>query len=171
MCLQGIHESIQLKVPAISKDKKALFLEIFGKSIIFDNKKAIIGSVLDIGDKEQNYKKSGSTDSVEIDEIIKYFISLEQEDIANQIINIRQLMTFDTMGKTNQIKSKIKLTKRELQILELICKGYTNNEIAEKLFISSRTVDNHRANLLAKTDTKNTASLVAFAIQNKFVTI
>jgi len=172
MCLQGIHDSIQIKVPAISKDKKALFLEIFGKSILFDNKKAIIGSVLDITNSDENFKlKQYSTESVEMDEIIKYLVSLQQEDIAKQIINIRQLMAFDSKGKSDQIKSKTKLTKRELQILELICKGYTNNEIAEELFISSRTVDNHRANLLAKTETKNTASLVAFAIQNKFVTV
>jgi two-component system response regulator NreC len=47
----------------------------------------------------------------------------------------------------------------------------TNNEIADKLFISNRTVDNHRANLLEKTDTKNTAELVAFVIVNKLIEI
>ncbi|HAN78822.1 MAG TPA: DNA-binding response regulator, partial [Bacteroidales bacterium] len=53
--------------------------------------------------------------------------------------------------------------------LQLICEGYTNQEIADKLFISSRTVDNHRAVIIDKTNSKNTAGLVAFAIKNKIV--
>lgn len=56
-----------------------------------------------------------------------------------------------------------------MDVLKLICEGMTNNEIAEKLFLSNRTVDNHRASILSKTDTKNTAALVAFAIKNKLI--
>jgi len=63
------------------------------------------------------------------------------------------------------------LSEREQEILYLICKGFSNIEIADKLFISKRTVDNHRANILFKTNTKNTASLVVYAIKNKLVEI
>ena len=173
LCLQGVHDSIQMKISILSKTKEAKFLEIFAKSIVFDNKKAIIGSVLDITNiDDKNYKNTKDAGgAVEMDEIIKYLISLDKEDVAQQIINVRQLIDFNETSKSDQIKNKIKLTKRELEILALICKGYTNNEIAEELFISNRTVDNHRANLLSKTETKNTASLVAFAIQNKLVII
>jgi DNA-binding NarL/FixJ family response regulator len=59
----------------------------------------------------------------------------------------------------------IDLTERELLILKMICAQDTNTEIAEKLFISNRTVDGHRASLLAKTGCKNTAGLVIFAIK------
>ena len=65
----------------------------------------------------------------------------------------------------------IKLSKREIEVLHLICKGNTNSEIAEKLFISPKTVDNHRTSLLSKTNTRNTAHLVMFAIQNKLIEI
>lgn len=58
-----------------------------------------------------------------------------------------------------------KLTRRELEILEYICKGYTNNEIAEACFISPRTAGGHRTNLLEKTGCKNTAELVGFGIR------
>ncbi len=61
----------------------------------------------------------------------------------------------------------IHITERELEILKLILNELTNQEIAEKLFISVRTVDAHRRNLLQKTGTKNTAGLVKYAIQNK----
>jgi len=63
------------------------------------------------------------------------------------------------------------LSKREKEILFKICEGFSNQEIAETLFISKRTVDKHRANLLGKTNSKNTASLILFAIRNKLIEI
>lgn len=63
------------------------------------------------------------------------------------------------------------LSKREKEILFKICEGLSNQEIAENLFISKRTVDKHRANLLGKTNSKNTASLILFAIRNKLIEI
>ena len=61
------------------------------------------------------------------------------------------------------------LTERESEVLELICRQYKTSEIAEKLFISPRTVEVHRKNLLVKTGVKNIAGLVIFAIQNSLV--
>jgi len=58
------------------------------------------------------------------------------------------------------------ITKRETEILHLICEEYTAQEIAEKLFLSVRTVEGHRNNLLSKTGAKNTAGLVLFAARN-----
>ncbi len=63
------------------------------------------------------------------------------------------------------------LTTREVEILQLICEQYTAPEIAEKLFISPRTVDGHRNNLLSKLNCKNVAGLVVFALQNEIVQI
>lgn len=63
------------------------------------------------------------------------------------------------------------LSAREKEILLLICKGLTNYEIADRLFISKRTVDKHRANILEKTNCKNTANLVVYAIKNGLVEI
>ncbi len=61
------------------------------------------------------------------------------------------------------------LTERETEILTLICKQYITSEIAEKLHISPRTVEVHRKNLLVKTNVKNIAGLVIFALQNGLV--
>jgi DNA-binding NarL/FixJ family response regulator len=61
--------------------------------------------------------------------------------------------------------TQIPLTKREIEILTLIAKEYSNPEIAKELFISIRTVDTHRRNLLDKLQAKNTAGLVKFAIK------
>jgi DNA-binding NarL/FixJ family response regulator len=72
--------------------------------------------------------------------------------------------------RENESKSA-NLSKREKEILVKICEGLSNQEIAETLFISKRTVDKHRANLLGKTNSKNTASLILFAIRNKLIEI
>ena len=67
--------------------------------------------------------------------------------------------------------SGIELTKRELEVLELICSGYSNQQISEELFISQRTVERHRSSLLYKTGSKNSVSLVVYAIKNGLVKI
>ncbi|WP_026704771.1 response regulator [Flavobacterium soli] len=63
------------------------------------------------------------------------------------------------------------LSSRERKILELICLQQSTVEIAEKLFISPRTVEGYRISLLVKTETKNVAGLVVFALQNKIVSL
>ena len=63
------------------------------------------------------------------------------------------------------------LTNREIEVLQLICEQKTTAEIGEVLFISPRTVEGHRNNLLLKTESKNIAGLVFFAIQNNIVTV
>lgn len=61
------------------------------------------------------------------------------------------------------------LSSREIEILVGVCRGLSNQEIADELFISKRTVDKHRANILEKTGCKNTASLVIYAIRRRLV--
>jgi DNA-binding NarL/FixJ family response regulator len=84
--------------------------------------------------------------------------------------------TLAAMRKTAQYKTDIKnlnnvtieLTAREKEILVLLCRECSNIEIGERLFISPRTVEGHRNNLLQKTGCRNTAGLVIFAIKNDF---
>lgn len=61
------------------------------------------------------------------------------------------------------------LSKRELEILKLVAEGYNSHEIGEQLFISSRTVETHRTNIMNKLEIKNTVGLVRYAIQHKLV--
>jgi DNA-binding NarL/FixJ family response regulator len=66
-------------------------------------------------------------------------------------------------------ENEVVLTRREKEVLQLIADGLTNNEVAQKLFISITTVDTHRKNLLAKFDVKNTASLIRVAAQKQLI--
>lgn len=67
--------------------------------------------------------------------------------------------------------SKEKLSKREIEVLKLICQELTNDEIAKKLFLSKRTIESHRQRILEKIGSKNTAGLVVYAIANKIHTL
>jgi len=61
------------------------------------------------------------------------------------------------------------LTRREVEVLKLIAEGLTNQEIADKLFVSASTIDSHRKNLLSKLQVKNTAALVRAAFEHKII--
>ena len=76
----------------------------------------------------------------------------------------------------NKLSSKVKkdilnhgLTDRELNILLLICEQLTNHEIAERLFISLKTIERHRSNLFEKTNAKNVVGLVLFALNHQLI--
>ena len=73
--------------------------------------------------------------------------------------------------RTREDAADEQLSSREREILVAVCRGLSNQEIADELFISKRTVDKHRANILEKTGCKNTASLVVYAIRNGIVDI
>lgn len=126
------------------------------------------------GEEEYYYKmidagvKGFILKNSDIDEVIKAIRAVQngatyfsQEILYNVVKNIRDVR------KTEQLQ--LQLSQREIEILELICKGLSNQEIADSLCISKRTVDKHRANILSKTDTKNTASLVMFAVEHKLI--
>lgn len=74
-----------------------------------------------------------------------------------------------TAKKTKSTLDSNFLTAREFEVLKLICSQKSTAEIAEKLFISPRTVEGHRNNLLLKTESRNIAGLVVYAVQNEIM--
>ncbi|MBQ2414382.1 MAG: response regulator transcription factor [Rikenellaceae bacterium] len=111
--------------------------------------------------------------SSDIDEVIaaietvatggSYF---SQELLDSLVSNLRT-----TPQPENEQVDEESLSERELEVLLEICRGLSNQQIADKLFISKRTVDKHRANILAKTGCPNTANLVVYAIKHNLVEI
>ena len=111
-------------------------------------------------------KNSGKQELIKaIESIIegKHYFSND----ATQAI-LQELVTPD-VNKVND-DDDVHITDREREVLKLIVNEFTNQEIAEKLFVSVRTIDAHRRNLLQKTGAKNTAGLVKYALKNKLFT-
>lgn len=72
-------------------------------------------------------------------------------------------------NQSKEVKSKQVFSNREMEILQLIAMEYTNEQIADKLCLAKRTVDNHRVNLMQRANAKNTAGLIGFAFRNGLV--
>lgn len=96
----------------------------------------------------------------------------EVEDAISSVLSDRNYFSQEIVSglvegvlDKRRFTSKGEISGREGEVLYYICKGYSNREIAEKLYISKRTVDKHRENLLLKTGSKNTAGLVMYAFQ------
>ncbi len=84
-------------------------------------------------------------------------------------VSMRLFENINKLQKSTANKSEIPLTNREIEILKLIAQEYSNAEIADKLFISIRTVDTHRRNLIEKLGVKNTAGLVKYAMKKGLI--
>ncbi len=84
--------------------------------------------------------------------------------------NLSHLKAIDETS-VNSDWSTALISKREKEILSLICQQYTNSEIASKLSISERTVEGHRNHLLNKTDSKNAIGLLVFALKHRLVSL
>lgn len=107
---------------------------------------------------------------------------IDKEDLINIIEEVQYKEHFFTSEQIHVLRNQIShktpkqytntknaLSSRELDVLQFICQQYTAKEIAEKLFVTTKTIEAHKSNLLLKTGTKNTAGLIIYAVQNQLV--
>ncbi len=163
-CYKGIRSEVFVDTIIITKEKQALEATLYVKNISTEETNAVFGNF---------YHKANTVETEsngnEIHSLIEFFRSTDNMKVMQEVMNASKILDLEEKKKQTALQEKISITAREMDVLRLICDGLTNNEIAEKLFLSNRTVDNHRASLLLKTETKNTAALVAFAIKNKLI--
>lgn len=98
----------------------------------------------------------------------------ELEEAIQTVMDGENYFSSEFISTTNFHKkvsatTDVKLTNRELEILEMICKGFSNPKISQELGLSQRTIDSHRARLFEKTGAKNAPNLVMFAFKYGFV--
>ncbi len=139
----------------LCKEVKALYPSIFIIGLSTFNQHSFISKMMDNGASGYLLKNATRPELMEAIRTVikgKLFFSNEAALALQQSPDI-----------------SIILTRREKEVLELIADGLTNNEIAEKLYISITTVDTHRKNLLNKFDCRNVASLVRKAAQQHFI--
>ena len=144
-------------------DLKVITLSMFG-----DN--AYYSQMMSSGAKGFLLKDSEFSEVVEAVETVygggTYFSASLLESLSH---SMRSAGAAGRLG--DDIAESDRLSEREIEVLVAICQGLSTQEIADKLFISKRTVDKHRANILDKSGCKNTASLVVYAIRNGFVEV
>ncbi len=169
---RGVQSHFSLKCTGIDRKQNHFPVSVYGGQSFMKGIPMMIGSILK---EDAIFSKEKQAHGFFMD---KY----DKQEMSNAVEYILRHKELISPTQTNQLKiiskkpessvdPEIKLTKREKEVLQLICEGYTNQEIADKLFISQRTVDGHRSNLMDKTYSRNTAELVTFAIKNDLVSV
>lgn len=123
-----------------------------------------MGQMLKLGCDAFIPKEIDPEELVEVIQQVHYKGHYFTED---QIYNLRKQVS--PKSPKLHLSSKESLTERELEVLELLCQQFTSKEIAERLFVSVKTIEMHKSNLLLKTGVKNSVGLVIYAVQNKLV--
>ena len=108
-----------------------------------------------------------NTDIVELKEAIDTL--MEGNSYFSKEVTERIMEGLQKKKHEDKSKHLIELTEREIDVLKLIVQEFTTAEIAEKLYISTHTVETHRKNLISKLNVRNIAGLVKYAMQNGFV--
>ena len=129
------------------------------------NTKSFIANMIEVGASSYLIKSASPQEMIDtINEVAKKGFYYND--------NVLQIIQDDVLIKGKSLRSIFDedfLTNREKEVLQCICNQLSTVEIAEKLFLSVRTVEGHRNNLVVKTGVKNVAGLVVFAIQNKII--
>lgn len=143
----------------INPSLKILVLSNFGDEVHYFN-------IIQAGAKGFVLKTSGIHElQLAIERVLAGESYFSNELLRKIIANIN--LPENTKNSNN--KTEDKPTRRELEVLQLVAGGFSNEEIADRLNISVTTVKGHRSNLLMKTGTKNTAGLIMYAIKNKII--
>ncbi|MCC6515768.1 MAG: response regulator transcription factor [Chitinophagales bacterium] len=123
---------------------------------------ANINKMLDVGISGYVLKNVGNTELTEaIHKVIQGKMHFSDEVMEEMVKNKHT--------KQEKQREQTKFTERELEILKLIIEEFNNAEIADKLFISERTVETHRKNMIRKFNTKTIVGLIKYAMDNKLV--
>lgn len=160
---------MDLKMPIINgveatKIIHAEFPELKIIALTSYNSKSFVANMIDVGAVSYVIKNATPQELMKtINEVSKK--GFYYTDYVMKIIQADLL----TNKKTKSNFDSNFLSPREIEVLKLICTQKSTVEIAEQLFISPRTVEGHRNNLLLKTDSRNIAGLVVYAVQNQFI--
>lgn len=145
---------------SVTKKLKELYPEIKVLALSMHNESQYIKSMLDNGANGYILKTTGRNEMLSAIQTVYSGATFLSSDVSLNLLK--------GLNQTQNTEI-IKLTPREIEVLKMIANEHSNQEIADTLFISSRTVDTHRRNLLEKLGLKNNAGLVRYAIQKGFV--
>ncbi len=148
-----------------SKEIKKNFEGVRILTLSMHNEKGMIQTLMDAGSDGYILKNSSKKELEKgirtVHSGLPFFSTEVTMSLLNDSVEIK---------KTKELPKEIEhLTEREIEILKLIAEGYSNKEIGDRLFISHRTVDTHRTNLMKKMNVHNVAGLIRIALKSGLV--
>ncbi|HBX52091.1 MAG: hypothetical protein A2275_10635 [Bacteroidetes bacterium RIFOXYA12_FULL_35_11] len=164
LCQKGVYNSHYFRARLKTANNQPINVTIFTSSVNLKGVNSIIGYVLkDSGNISFEQLNDGDSITDQITEAINYFTIQKNVKPSDLVKIVQEKCKSDTMLNPDE------LTKREIEIIKLIAVGMSNKEIADKLFVSQRTIDSHKANILMKSGVKHTAALMIYAMKNNIL--
>lgn len=171
---RGIDGTISTSARVVKKNLDKIEINLFlQKGTTIKGKPNIVGVMVEKTLAHNNSGMLMNEDEIknELQRIAEY-ISENQSDVSEELVNQLKAVyqSYSQANKQNN-DDGVNLSRREKEVLVLSCKGFPIKQIADQLFISDRTVEKHRANLMAKTGSKNIVEVIIYAIKHDLIEI
>ena len=164
-CKRGIQKRFYQKIRLLTKAQQYKEVECSGGLTALNNEQAVLGM---IGKSDTGVDHTSEFNHLEnLSKSIEQIIQKKDRIPEGQVKKLVE--TFYHGSDGHEFENREGLTQREIEVLQNICKGMTNQEIAERMYLSYKTIDSHRTHLLEKTGSRNTADLVIYAVKHHLV--
>jgi len=172
-CLMGFEKDIHIRFKTIHKDGSLINTELYGiEGLKVKGRTSLLGTLIA---SKRDVAEDQDIEGITINEIEEFeravdLLAGKRTYVSTELINkLISVFRDNESLREKSAEDTISFSERELEVLELVCKGLSTKEIADKLFISSRTVEKHRANLMVKTDAKNIIEVIIYAVKHKLI--
>lgn len=172
-CLRGFEKDIHIRFNVLHKDGHQLSTELYGiVGLKVKGRSSMLGTLIAT---RADVIQEQDLEGIPINEIEEFEKAIDMLAGTRSYISTELVNKLISVFRDNEaIKEKIQedlisFSERELEVLSLVCQGLSTKEIADRLFISSRTVEKHRANLMTKTNAKNIIEVIIYAVKHKLI--
>ncbi|MGE5383880.1 MAG: response regulator [Omnitrophica WOR_2 bacterium] len=173
-CLRGLEKELHINLQVKHKSGNYLNIEVYGtEGLKVKGRTSLLGIISQSKVSVHDEQAMNGLNPEEMKEFEKAvdLISGKGNYISQELINkLRTLFLKNDYFEEKKFED-IGFSDRELEILTLVCKGHSTKEIADKLFISSRTVEKHRANLMTKIGAKNIIEVIIYGLKHQLIGI
>lgn len=173
-CLQGFEKEIHLHFKVRHKSGSLINVELYGiEGLKVKGRTSLLGIISPKKPTMLEGQLMGGLSFEDIKEFEKAIdlIGGRGTYVSDELINKLNALFKNNPHSEERKIDDIGFSDRELEILKLVCKGHSTKEIADKLYISSRTVEKHRANLMTKIDAKNIIEVIIYGLKHQLIDI
>ena len=174
-CLRGFEKDIHISFNVVHKDGHQLSTELYGiVGLKVKGRASMLGTlILSKAEivQEQDFEGLAINEIEEFEKAID-LLAGTRSYISTELVN-KLISVFRNNEATREKVQEdvVSFSDREVEVLNHVCEGLSTKEIADRLFISSRTVEKHRANLMTKTNAKNIIEVIIYAVKHKLIDI
>lgn len=172
-CLRGFEKDIHIRFNVVHKDGRQIGTELYGiVGLKVKGRSSMLGTLIAT---RADVIQEQDLEGIPINEIEEFEKAIDMLAGTRNYISTELVNKLISVFRDNEaIKEKIQedlisFSEREIEVLSLVCQGLSTKEIADRLFISSRTVEKHRANLMTKTNAKNIIEVIIYAVKHKLI--